>query len=186
MSAVRLLVLGAVRRRERAHGYQVRSDLESWGAHEWSNAASGSVYHALKSMASQGLLLAHEGAESEAGPPRIEYALTDRGEQAYFDLLRKALTNTDPRLDQMAAAVGFIDDLPREEALGLLRRRAQAMEDWEKSIEDHMPPGTDLAEWGPVGEVIGLWTHTARTRAEWTRRLVRRLEEGAFTMADDR
>ncbi len=42
MSAIRLLVLGAVRMHGRAHGYQVRNDLEYWGAHEWSERqASG-------------------------------------------------------------------------------------------------------------------------------------------------
>jgi DNA-binding PadR family transcriptional regulator len=43
-------VLGAVRQHGRAHGYQVRNDLEYWGAHEWSNAKPGSIYHALKAL----------------------------------------------------------------------------------------------------------------------------------------
>ena len=72
MKPVRLLVLGALRRRVRAHGYQVRADLESWGAHEWSTATSGSVYHALKSMAGQGLLVAHRRS------PRSRGAAADR------------------------------------------------------------------------------------------------------------
>src|SRR5919197_662274 len=80
MSAIRLLVLGAVRQHGRAHGYQVRNDLEYWGAHEWSNAKPGSIYHALKQMAKQGLLHAHEVAPSTAGgPPRTEYELTEQG-----------------------------------------------------------------------------------------------------------
>ncbi|WP_410874555.1 hypothetical protein [Nocardia sp. A7] len=56
MKPVRLLVMGALRRRGRAHGYQIDVDLESWGAHEWSTATSGSVYHALESMSGQGLI----------------------------------------------------------------------------------------------------------------------------------
>ncbi|MFD7658184.1 PadR family transcriptional regulator [Actinosynnema sp. NPDC059797] len=186
MTAVRLLVLGAVRRRGRAHGYQVRADLESWGAHEWSNAAPGSVYHALKAMAGQGFLLAHETTPSEAGgPPRVEYEVTGEGERAYFDLLRAALVNRDPRLDLLAAAVGLIEDLPRAEAVDLLRRRAAAMDEWRSSIAGHLPPDADLDDWGPVGEVVGLWLHTARSRAEWTHRLLRRLEEGAYRMAGE-
>ncbi len=81
MSAIRLLVLGAVRQHGRAHGYQVRGDLEYWGAHEWSNAKPGSISPALKQMAKQGLLHAHEIAPSTAGgPPRVEYELTAKGE----------------------------------------------------------------------------------------------------------
>lgn len=186
MSAVRLLVLGAVRRRGRAHGYQVRSDLEAWGAHEWSNAASGSIYHALKAMAEQGFLLAHESTPSAAGgPPRSEYEVTEEGERTYLALLRTALTSRDQRLDLLAAAVGLIDDLPRAEAIDLLRRRVQALDEWQASIAAHLPPQTDLESWGPVGEVIGLWLHTAQSRTEWSHRLLRRLEEGAFRMAGE-
>lgn len=70
MSVIRLLVLGAVRQHGRAHGYQVRNDLEYWGAHEWSNAKPGSIYHALKQMAKQGLLRrAPRGVPPAGGAP---------------------------------------------------------------------------------------------------------------------
>ncbi|WP_280266857.1 PadR family transcriptional regulator [Nocardia wallacei] len=186
MTAVRLLVLGAVRRHGRAHGYQVRADLESWGAHEWARATSGSVYHALKSLTKDELLRAHDAAPSQAGgPPRTEYELTAEGEQAYLELLRSALARRDPRLDMLAAAVGFIDDLPRADAVALLRDRARELAEWRASITAHLPPDADLDTWGPVGEVIGLWLDTADSRAAWTRRLIDRLEGGAFRMADD-
>lgn len=186
MQTVRLLVLGALRRRGRAHGYQVRLDLESWGAHEWSTATSGSVYHALKSMAGQGLLVAHETVPSRAGgPPRIEYELTDQGDHEYLALLRRALADREPSLDVLGAAVGLIEDLPREEALRMLRTRASSLEAWRSSITGHVPPGTDLETWGPVGEVLFLWLSTADSHARWTDRLIRRLEEGAFAMAGD-
>ncbi|SCD43421.1 Transcriptional regulator PadR-like family protein, partial [Streptomyces sp. di50b] len=68
MSVIRLLVLGAVRQHGRAHGYQVRNDLEYWGAHEWSDAKPGSIHHALKQMAKQGLLVAHETAPTRPRP----------------------------------------------------------------------------------------------------------------------
>lgn len=186
MSTVRLLVLGAVRRRTRTYGYQVRVDLESWGAHEWSNATSGSIYHALKAMTGQGFLFAHETTPSEAGgPPRIEYEVTEEGEGEYFALLRDALSSRDPRLDLLAAAVGLIDDLPRAEAIHLLRRRAEAMDAWRASIAAQLPEDADLETWGPIGEVVGLWLHTAASRAEWTHRLIRRLEAGGFRMAGE-
>ncbi|QXV55808.1 transcriptional regulator [Amycolatopsis sp. TNS106] len=186
MSTVRMLVLGAVRRRGRAHGYQVRSDLESWGAHEWATATSGSVYHALKAMTGQDLLVLHETVPSEAGgPPRMEYEITAKGEQSYFTLLRKALASRDPRLDMLAAAVGLIEDLTRAEAIDLLRQRAEAMRQWQASITAHLPPDADLDSWGPVGEVVGLWLHTAGHRVEWTDRLIRRLEDGVYRMAGE-
>lgn len=187
MKPVRLLVLGALRRRGRAHGYQIRTDLESWGAHEWSTATSGSVYHALKSMAGQGLLTATSETEPSVtgGPPRIEYELTDKGEQEYLSLLRRALADREPRLDVLCAAVGLIEDLSREQALQVLRIRADSMRDWRNGITAHLPADAELDAWGPVGEVISLWLATADTGAQWTRRLIHRLEEGAFNMAGE-
>ena len=186
MTAVGLLVLGAIHRRGRAHGYQVRTDLESWGAHEWASAKPGSIYHALKAMAGAGLLRARDTSSDAGGPPRTEYKLTAKGREEYLARLRRALAARDARLDLLAAAVGLIDDLPRAEALELLRRRAASMDKWRSSVAVHVPRGTALEEWGPVGEVVTLWLHTAQSRADWTRQLIGRLERGLYRMADDR
>ena len=85
----------------------------------------------------------------------------------------------------LGAAVGLIEDLPRDQALHYLRERARAMDQWRESIITHVPKDTDLDTWGPVGEVLTLWLTTADYGATWTHRLIRRLEEGAFTMAGD-
>ncbi|MEV4873823.1 PadR family transcriptional regulator [Streptomyces syringium] len=185
MSAIRLLVLGAVRQHGRAHGYQVRNDLEFWGAHEWSNAKPGSIYHALKQMAKQGLLIAHDVAPSEAGgPPRTEYELTGKGEEEYFTLLREALSSYDQKVDVLSAGVGFIVDLPRAEAIALLKQRVESLEAWRSEISLHWTPDVGQ-DWGHIGEIMGMWVHTARSGAEWTRGLIERLEGGAYVMADE-
>jgi DNA-binding PadR family transcriptional regulator len=93
-------------------------DLEQWGAHEWSNAKPGSIYHALKQMAKQGLLLAHEiGPSTADGPPRTEYELTQRGSEEFFSLFREALVSHDQKMDVVSSGIGFIVRLPREEAV---------------------------------------------------------------------
>ncbi|MEU5427532.1 PadR family transcriptional regulator [Streptomyces olivoreticuli] len=185
MSAIRLLVLGAVRQHGRAHGYQVRGDLEFWGAHEWSNAKPGSIYHALKSMAAQGLLIAHDTAPSEAGgPPRTEYELTDEGEREYFRLLREALSSHDQKVDVLTAGVGFLVDLPRAEAIALLKRRVESLRAWREEIRQHWTPG-EGEDWGHIGEIRGMWIHTAESGEQWALGLIGRLEGGAYVMADE-
>lgn len=186
MSVMRLLVLGAVRQHGRAHGYQVRNDLEFWGAHQWSNAKPGSIYHALKQMARQGLLRAYDTAPSPAGgPPRTEYELTEAGEEAYFAMLREALRAHDQRLDVLTTGVGFIVDLPREEAVALLRERVEALERWRDEVNTHWIPHPTPPEWGHIGEIMRLWVHHAESSAEWTRGLIERLENGAYVMAGE-
>ncbi|MFJ8863005.1 PadR family transcriptional regulator [Streptomyces sp. NPDC102451] len=186
MSAIRLLVLGAVRQHGRAHGYQVRNDLEYWGAHEWSNAKPGSIYHALKQMAKQGLLLAHEVAPSTAGgPPRTEYEITGRGTEEYFTLLRSSLTSYDQSVDVLSAALGFVVDLERAEAVALLRERVAAIEGWRASVTEHYTPADGPESLGHIGEIMNMWVHSADAGAEWTRGLIARIEAGAYTFAGE-
>ncbi|MFD4142228.1 MULTISPECIES: PadR family transcriptional regulator [unclassified Streptomyces] len=186
MSAIRLLVLGAVRQHGRAHGYQVRNDLEYWGAHEWSNAKPGSIYHALKQMAKQGLLHAHETAPSTAGgPPRTEYELTEQGTEEYFTLLRESLTAYDEKLDVLSAGVGFIVDLPREEAVALLKERIRGMQEWRSSVTEYYTPEEGPESLGHIGEIMNLWVSSADSGAEWTQGLIRRIEAGAYTFAGE-
>ncbi|MEU1800193.1 PadR family transcriptional regulator [Streptomyces sp. NPDC019937] len=187
MSAIRLLVLGAVRQHGRAHGYQVRNDLEFWGAHEWSNAKPGSIYHALKQMAKQGLMRAHDVAPSTVGgPPRTEYELTAAGEEEYFRLLRDALLRHDQKIDELTAGVGFIVDLPRGEAIALLKERVASLEAWRAEVTRHWsPPQGAPDQWGHIGEIMKFWVHSADSGAEWTRGLIERLEGGAYVMAGE-
>ncbi|QWB23982.1 MULTISPECIES: PadR family transcriptional regulator [Streptomyces] len=186
MSAIRLLVLGAVRQHGRAHGYQVRGDLEYWGAHEWSNAKPGSIYHALKQMAKQGLLVAHEIAPSTAGgPPRTEYEITEQGTAEYFTLLRQSLTAYDQKPDVLTTALGFMVDLGREEALGLLEQRVRSIEEWRATVvEDYLPEGGPQ-QLGHIGEIMNFWVHSADTGAQWTRDLIERIRSGAYTFAGE-
>ncbi|MFF4946212.1 helix-turn-helix transcriptional regulator [Streptomyces rubiginosohelvolus] len=186
MSAIRLLVLGAVRMHGRAHGYQVRNDLEYWGAHEWSNAKPGSIYHALKQMAKQGLLLAHETAPSTAGgPPRTEYEVTEKGLDEYRALLRDAIRSYDRSMDVLSAAVGFIVDLPREEAVALLKERIEGIREWREAVTEYYTPEEGPESLGHIGEIMNLWVHSADSGAEWTRGLIARIEGGAYTFAGE-
>ncbi|WP_345053438.1 PadR family transcriptional regulator [Streptomyces rameus] len=186
MSAIRLLVLGAVRQHGRAHGYQVRSDLEYWGAHEWSNAKPGSIYHALKQMAKQGLLRAHEIAPSTAGgPPRTEYEITDSGEEEFFRLLRESLVSYDQKTDVQSAALGFLVELPRAEVLELLRDRLRRIGRWRDSVIEHYVPEGGPGQLGHIGEIMHLWIRTADSDEDWTRGLIARLEAGAYTFAGE-
>ncbi|MDI3406773.1 PadR family transcriptional regulator [Streptomyces cavernicola] len=186
MSVIRLLVLGAVRMHGRAHGYQVRNDLEYWGAHEWSNAKPGSIYHALKQMAKQGLLKAHEIAPSTAGgPPRTEYEITEQGVEEYLRLLREALTSYDQKLDVLSAGIGFIVDLPRAEAVELLKKRVEGLREWRRSVTEYYTPAEGPAQLGHIGEIMNFWVHSADAGAEWTRGLIKRIENGAYVFAGE-
>ncbi|MBF8188959.1 PadR family transcriptional regulator [Nonomuraea sp. K274] len=185
MSAIRLLVLGAVRRHGRAHGYQLRNDLEFWGANAWANTKPGSIYHALKQLAKQGMLHAYDIAPSTAGgPPRTEYEVTEQGTAEYFSLLRESLTTHD-KPDMLSAGLGFIVDLPREEAVALLKQRVERLEEWREAVTAYYTPEDGPGQLGHIGEIMHLWVNSAEVGVEWTRGLIERIEGGAYVFAGE-
>ncbi|MDX3545864.1 PadR family transcriptional regulator [Streptomyces europaeiscabiei] len=186
MSAIRLLVLGAVRQHGRAHGYQVRNDLEFWGAHEWSNAKPGSIYHALKQMAKEGLLVEREVAPSAVGgPPRVEYEINDKGTEEFFALLREALSSHEQKSDVLSAGIGFIVYLSRGESVALLERRIAGLEQWRSAVTEYYTPEDGSGQLGHIGEIMNLWMHSADSGVQWTRGLIERIESGAYTFAGE-
>lgn len=186
MSAIRLLVLGALRQHDgRAHGYQIRNDLEYWGAHEWSTAGLGSIYHALRQMTKEGHLHEHEVAPSTAGgPPRTEYELTEQGRREYLDLLRETLRSPDRRADELPAALGCMTDLPRDEVTALLGERLAGIAAWRTRVTDvYLGPG-DVSH-GHIGEIMDFWLHSADAQTEWTKGLITRIEGGEYVFAGE-
>ncbi|NYI07462.1 PadR family transcriptional regulator [Allostreptomyces psammosilenae] len=180
MSATRLLVLGVVRGYGRAHGYLVRHELVSWGAQDWANVKWGSIYHALRQLAKEGLLSSTEIAQ---WPGRVDYEITERGDEEFLRLLRDALARPEHRPDMLGAALVLLPALPRAEAVALLRERLDALEAERDAAEaDAGRSGGDAVH---LRELPRLWAHAAETGAAWTRGLIERLERGDYTMAGE-
>ena len=185
MTSTRLLLLGAVRERGRAHGYQVRRDLESWGVQLWGSVQQGSIYHGLKKLHAEGLLRQEEAETADAGPARITYSITERGEAAFRSLLESALSSDRADLTMTIAGIGFMTELTRERALELLHARVQRYLDWRARVVGPYELEPD-ADWQHHVEAIRLWAHTADSALEWTRALIGRLESGEYRMAGER
>ncbi|MFY7065451.1 PadR family transcriptional regulator [Nocardiopsis changdeensis] len=185
MSATRLLVLGVVRISGRAHGYRVGRELMDWGASEWANVKWGSIYHALRKLTAEGRLREVE-AEGDDVVERVSYEITGEGEAEFHRLLRKALSHAGDDHALLCAGVTLMTALPRAEVVELLRSR---IADLEKSSAQALEIGRlSTEEWNKpehVRPLFTLWELTVGAAVEWTRRLIRELEEGRYTMADD-
>ncbi|MGE0540626.1 MAG: PadR family transcriptional regulator [Dehalococcoidia bacterium] len=182
MSATRLLVLGGVRIYGRAHGYRLGVDLLSWGVEQWANVKWGSIYHALRKLASEGLLTA---TQFEKWPGRVDYEITARGEAEFFRLLRDALKQPNHHPEMLAAGVAMLPALTRDEAVALLRARLATLEQERGEIVSALdqPGPSDLPS--HIAELYCLWMSFASSQVEWTRGLIERLENGAYVMAGE-
>lgn len=184
MSATRLLILGAIIERGSAHGYQVRKDLESWQVDLWGNIGQGSVYHALRRLADDGLIDRTDSGHGTVGPARVEYTVTSAGRTEFVTLLERALSSDGRDIAETMAGIGFITTLTRDRAVELLRlrietfraRRARVVREYENHPDE---------DWGHHVEAIQFWAHSADSAIAWTEGLIARLESGAYVMAND-
>src|SRR5262249_12216657 len=107
-------------------GYEVRRELEAWQAERWANIAYGSIYFALNKMAEEGLVEAVETDQVGKRPARTTYAVTLAGEAEFQRLLREYWGEFKTVIDPFQVALAFTNELPRDELLAALRRRAAA------------------------------------------------------------
>jgi DNA-binding PadR family transcriptional regulator len=177
-SSTRLLVLGAVRIFQPAHGYLVRRELLSWGVESWAALNPGSIYNMLRTLTRDGLVAEVEDGEAVRGPARVRYQLTMDGETAFLGLLTSALWEIDRRDPHLLpAALSFLPMLTRKQASEALEARAERLRLQVKAIESRsrmlleqrmVPPHTaELMDYEiALAEGELRWVHGARERVE--------------------
>src|SRR5690606_31333395 len=160
MSATRLLVLGIVHLSGGAHGYQVRSELQGWGAEIWAKIKPGSIYHALKKAAADGLLTEHAEPGS-SGPDRVLYRATARGRDEIVELARDGLRRThDPTM--LDAAIAMLPMLTRADAIAHVNERVARLEaELRGQAKGGENPNPDIPE--HVRDQSQRWAGCART-----------------------
>ena len=138
-----LLLLGLLRRQD-MHGYQLNEFLLG----ELSTCADikkPTAYYLLKKMAGQGWIT--ESIEQEGNrPPRRVYQITQKGEQAFQQMLRQNLPVYQPTYFQGDLALAYLDELSPDEARVLLQeRRTQLLLAQERLRQT--PPHEGSVQW---------------------------------------
>jgi DNA-binding PadR family transcriptional regulator len=182
MSATRMMILGLVQWMQPVHGYDVRRELLSWNADKWANVQPGSIYHALRKLAEEGLLREVATEQVGARPARTTYEITDKGAAEFQSLLRNNWWNLACAPDPFMAAFSFLPALPPEEASAALRNRATQLRAGVAQLQ-----AAQKAEWldNKPPYVSWMWELTIdRSEAEigWCERTATRIESGETYM----
>ena len=169
----RLFVLGMLTDGPK-HGYEIKKGLELNRTDMWADVLPGSLYHALKQMATEGLV-ALQATEQRGRRARAVYAITPAGREALRRLLRETWTRL-PRSYPAGiyAALAFVRELPRDEvreALGsLVRALERERADWDLGERVR-------AELGQLTDAVRACFDNGREHVEADLRLLRRLQE---------
>jgi DNA-binding PadR family transcriptional regulator len=174
-----MMILGLVRWMQPVHGYDVRRELLSWSADKWANVQPGSIYHALRKLAEEGLLRAVATEQVGARPARTTYEVTAKGEEEFETLLRAQWWRLNEAPDPFVAAFSFLPAMPREEAAAALRNRANlihaGIESMRASLESDWVRNRKPVH---VGWMFELWLARAEADMAWCERIAERIESG--------
>lgn len=178
MTSTRLLILGVLRQKQPAHGYEVRRELEAWGAEYWANIAYGSIYHALSKMAEEGLIEPVDTDRVNNRPAKTSYAVTELGEAKFQMLLREYWWEHKQVTDPFQISLAFMDALPRDELIGALQARVSlyrsAAERYEHSIRLKTMAGAPRH----VAENLRLAAAQCTAAAGWAEEAIAKVERG--------
>jgi len=184
VNVVRLLVLGILKQRRRAHGYAIRRELLSWRVETWTNVKPGSIYHAIRQLAKEGMLKALGTEESSAGPGRDLYEITRAGTREFTALLEAALASF--ALEELGSGVAFMQELPRGRVLEILRDQHRRATENRRHLERLIPTFPDRDRPPHTPDLLSLWSGYLAATAQWTAALIKRLEAGDYLMAGER
>jgi DNA-binding PadR family transcriptional regulator len=187
VSPTRLLILGAVRSFQPAHGYLVRRELMSWQVDRWAQLNPGSVYNALRSLARDGYLEEVATEQGAAGSARTTYRLTSDGESELIRLVREALWTVDAGSPEtLLAGLSCMWLLSREEAAAALEHRLAQLDASHRASElaverilEH-PRTPDH-----VLEILRLVDARARGERVWATEMIERVRAGEYVFAGE-
>jgi DNA-binding PadR family transcriptional regulator len=174
-----MMILGLVRWLQPVHGYDVRRELLSWSADKWANVQPGSIYHALRKLTEEGLLREVATEQVGARPARTTYEVTPKGVDEFESLLRDLWWRMQQPADPFLAALAFIGELPRDEAVAALRNRARQLR---AGVEQNRAAAA--SEWirskpANVAWMFELWLARGEVEADWCDRVADRVAAGA-------
>lgn len=183
MSTTRLLVLGAVRIFQPAHGYFIRRELLSWQADEWAKLNPGSIYNALRTLTRDGYLVEKAAREGRGGgQSRTAYSLTADGESQFLGLLRNALWHVDIYENStLLGAVSFMRFLTRDEVIDAVDSRIAELRNHIRSFEHVLREGETRRTAPPdTAELMVLGIERLRGELAWAEQFGKRLRDGYY------
>jgi DNA-binding PadR family transcriptional regulator len=125
MTNAELAVLSLIAEQPR-HGYEIEQVIGERGMREWTEIGFSSIYYLLKKLEREKLI---EGQlqETERGPARKVFRLTEAGRDAYHAGLIHVLSVPQPRQAGLLLGLGNLPGVAPDEALAALRSYRHAL-----------------------------------------------------------
>ena len=125
MTNAELAILSLIAEQPR-HGYEIEQVIEERGMREWTEIGFSSIYYLLKKLQREGLVES-ELSETDRGPARKVFRITEAGEKARHAALLEVLSVPQPRQAGLAVGLSNLPGVAPDEALAALRSYRHAL-----------------------------------------------------------
>ena len=172
-------VMGLLEERPR-HPYDIAFTMHARRMDEHIKLSMGTLYHVVEQLQRVGWVRPTETAREGRRPERTTYAVTPEGRRHLHDRVRELIAEPARDYSSFEAGLTFMHQLSREEAVALLRRRAEALEReievWDMGLERlHQRGLTRLAL--VEAELV---QDNRRFQRDWARRIAGEIESGTL------
>lgn len=153
------------------HGHQLRLLAEQEHVHLWTDITVGSIYGAMKRLASEGLLDEVRTERAGLRPERQIFAITDRGLSALADLRTGGITELSLKPDPFDLALARLDPDRLDALPDLLESRLAALDDL---LDQTTTQNAEAAPYLSLVEkhVLQHREHRLRAEVQWHRSLL--------------
>lgn len=107
MNIPKFVVLGTLDRISPVSGYEIIRDLENKMINRWTNVKKGSIYHALKALDKEGLVMQTDRLKQGLYPTSTLYKITDAGREAFDRMQAEAFLGLYPNYLGFKLALKF-------------------------------------------------------------------------------
>jgi DNA-binding PadR family transcriptional regulator len=136
MSSIRLFILGTLARTGPLHGHQIRQQAQNDRTELWTDVRVGSLYGALKRLASEGLVREVRTERVGNRPERTVYEITADGRRALAAVRDQALRTLFSPNDPFDLALAQTPDLPEETLTQIVANRLAGLRVREASLQE--------------------------------------------------
>jgi DNA-binding PadR family transcriptional regulator len=162
------------------HPYDIACTMRKRHMHEHIKLTAGTLYHVVEQLGRLGWIRPTETAREGRWPERTTYEVTQEGGRQLRDRTGQLIAEPIREYSAFEAGLAFMHQLPREEAVALLRRRADALRE-QVELGDRV---LDRYRAGSLSRLAlveaELVQDTRRFQREWALRIAGEIESGAL------
>ena len=172
-------VLGLLAERPR-HPYDIAFTMQTRHMNEHIKLSLGTLYHVVEQLHRLGWIRPTETEREGRRPERTIYELTDEGRSKLQDRVRQLVAEPTRDYSAFEAGLTFMHLLPKEDAVTLLRQRAETLGEQIELCDFVLQRLSErgLARLALIE--VELVQDTRRFQREWARRLAEEIESGSL------